>query len=73
VVLTVVTLVYFQSQRPLNKITMIGVAAVSGLVALVLVKLDFVSFTATAIGGTIAVIATAILFRLVYRILSSLN
>jgi serine/threonine protein kinase len=73
VLLGAVALIYLQWQRLLNKITMAGVAAVSGVIALVLAKLDFVSFTAAAIGGVIATIATAILFRLVYRVLSGLN
>ncbi len=68
-----VALIYLQWQRLLNTITMTGIAAVSGVIALVLAKLDFVSFTTAAIGGVIATIATAILFRLVYRVLSGLN
>jgi tRNA A-37 threonylcarbamoyl transferase component Bud32 len=73
VLLGAVALIYLQWQRLLNTMTMAGIAAVSGIIALVLAKLDFVSFTATAIGGVIATIATAILFRLVYRVLSGFN
>jgi serine/threonine protein kinase len=68
-----VALVYLQWQRLLNKLTMIAVAAISGVVVLFLAKLDFVSFAAMAIGGVITTIATAILFRLIYRLLSGFN
>jgi serine/threonine protein kinase len=73
VVLGAVALIYLQWQRLLNTITMAGIAAVSGVIALILAKLDLVSFTTAAIGGVIATIATAILFRLVYRVLSGFN
>jgi serine/threonine protein kinase len=73
VLLGAVVLIYLQWQRLLNKITMVAVAAVSGVIALVLAKLDFVSFTATAIGGVMTAITTAILFRLIYRLLSGFN
>jgi serine/threonine protein kinase len=68
-----IALVYLQWQRLLNKLTMIAVAVVSGVVILVLAKLDFVSFAAMTIGGVITTIATAILFRLIYRLLSGFN
>jgi serine/threonine protein kinase len=73
VLLGAVALIYLQWQRLLNKITMVAVAAVSGVIALVLAKLDFVSFTVTAIGGVMTAITTAILFRLIYRLLSGFN
>lgn len=73
VILGAVVLIYFQWQRLLNKITMAAVAAVSGVIALVMAKLDFVSFAAAAIGGVMTAITTAILFRLIYRLLSGLN
>jgi serine/threonine protein kinase len=73
VLLGAVVFIYLQWQRLLNKITMVAVASVSAVIALVLAKLDFVSFTATAIGGVITAITTAILFRLIYRLLSGFN
>jgi serine/threonine protein kinase len=73
VLLGAVALIYLQWQRLLNKITMVAVAAVSGVIALVLAKLDFVSFTIAAIGGVMTAITTAILFRLIYRLLSGFN
>jgi serine/threonine protein kinase len=73
VLLGAVALIYLQWQRLLNKITMVAVAAVSGVIALVLAKLDFVSFTVTAIGGVMTAITAAILFRLIYRLLSGFN
>jgi serine/threonine protein kinase len=73
VLLGAVVFIYLQWQRLLSKITMVAVASVSAVIALVLAKLDFVSFTATAIGGVITAITTAILFRLIYRLLSGFN
>jgi serine/threonine protein kinase len=73
VLLGAVALVYLQWQRLLNKITMVGIAAFSGVIVLVVAKPDLVLFTATMLGGVIATIATAILFRLVYRLLSGLS
>jgi serine/threonine protein kinase len=73
VMLGTVALVYCQWQRLLNKVTMAGAAAVSGVIVLALAKLDIVLFTATAIGGVMTAITTAILFRLVYRLLSGFN
>ena len=73
VLLGAVALVYLQWQRLLTKIAMAGIAAVSGVIALILVKLDFALFSATAIGGVMTAITTAILFRLTYRLLSGFN
>jgi serine/threonine protein kinase len=73
VFLGAVLLVYLQWQRLLSNVIMAGVAGVSGILVLVLAKLDFVSFAAFSIGGVVTTIAAAILFRLIYRLLSGFN
>jgi serine/threonine protein kinase len=73
VLLGAVTLVYFQWQRLLNKLTMAGIAAISGVAMLLLAKLDVTLLAVMAIGGVFTTIATAILFRLIYRLLSGFN
>jgi serine/threonine protein kinase len=73
VMLGAVVLVYLQSQRMLNKEIMAVMASASGIIVMVLTKLDFVLFMATAMGGVMVAIITALLFRLVYRLLSGFN
>jgi serine/threonine protein kinase len=73
VLLSTVAFVYLQWQQLLNKTVIAGIAAVSGVIAIVISKLDVFWCAATAIGAVTATIATAILFRLVYRVLSGLN
>jgi serine/threonine protein kinase len=69
-------LIYLLWQRMLTKVGMMAIAIGSFVVALVVsltAQFEFFTFLATLFGGFIATMGAAILFRLVYRLLSRLT
>jgi Protein kinase domain len=70
-------LIYLQWQRLISKVGMISIGIGSFIVALVVSlttsTFDFLAFFVTLLSGFVATILGAVLFRLVYRLLSRLN